>query len=186
MYKAFLKHAGYTIDNDGRFHSTTDGKFVNKYPRARSLSNDELKRVNQRAVLESNYEKNYPSEAKRMAGNLRDASSSLNNAANNVRQIKLKEKKAPRADLSKLSDNELRQILNREEMERRYDSYFNTPVENKGQKFVTGLGIGLTVTAALAGIAGTAVSIYNAVDEHRDRKKNTTPGTLSLTGGAGI
>ena len=42
-----------------------------------------------------------------------------------------KTKKRPRADLSKLSDQELRDILTREEMERRYDTYFNTPTEKR-------------------------------------------------------
>ena len=61
-----------------------------------------------------------------------------------------KTKKQPRADLSKLSDQELNDILRREEMERRYDSYFNTPTEKKGAKLTKDA---LTVAKALGGIA---------------------------------
>lgn len=62
--------------------------------------------------------------------------------------------KGPRADLSNMSDEELRKILNREEMERRYDTYFNTPTERKGVEYVK---TALTITTGVLGVAGAAL-----------------------------
>lgn len=160
-YKAFIKHYDYTIDDDGRFHSKEDGQFVNKHPSADIMTNDQISRANRRATLIANYEKYYPSTAKKVSGDLGSISGSLNNAANNVRQVKIKDKKAPRIDLSNISDEELRKILNREQMERQYDSLFNTPTESKGQKFVNNLAVGLSIAGTIAGIAGAAASIYS-------------------------
>lgn len=79
-------------------------------------------------------------------------------------------KRKPRKDLSNLSDAELQRILNRERMERDYDSYFNTPEESNGQKFVDGLGTALTYAAAVAAIVGTGFSIYATI-KGKDTKK---------------
>lgn len=72
-------------------------------------------------------------------------------------------KKAPRKDLSHLSDQELNNILNREQMERRYDEYFNTPVESKGATTLKEiLAIAGDVAAVVGPIAVAGVAIYNA------------------------
>lgn len=167
MYKAIINrslcHANYTIDDDGRFHSTADGKFVSKGGRVSvdQLSTDELKRVNTRDKLEEVYNKNHKTRAGRVAEGLDSASRGLSNAANATRNIRLKQKKNPRIDLSKYSDKELDAILRREEMEQRYDRYFNSPQENKGQKFVDGLTTALAIAGGVAGIAVAGVTIYD-------------------------
>lgn len=61
-----------------------------------------------------------------------------------------KTKKRPRSDLSNMTDQQLRDLLNREEMERRYDTYFNTPTERRGARTVKDI-------LAIAGAAGTIV-----------------------------
>lgn len=72
-------------------------------------------------------------------------------------------KKAPRKDLSHLSDKELNDILNREQMERRYDEYFNTPVESKGATTLKEiLAIAGDVAAVVGPIAVAGVAIYSA------------------------
>ena len=84
-----------------------------------------------------------------------------------------KTKKGPRVDLSKMSDQELRDILTREEMERRYDMYFNTPQEKKGAKFTMDA---LQVASLVGGIlvAGlTAASIATAIKDKWDEKKRS-------------
>ena len=169
MYKIIrrgtLCHASATIDDDGRWHSPSNGQFVRKP--ASELSNDELSAYNKRANLEKKYNENFPTKSKQV-GDMFDATSKgLNNASNVVRNVRLKEKKNPRADLSKLSDNELRQILNREQMERQYDQFFNTPTESKGQKFVNGLATGLSIAGGVAGLAVAATTIYSTLI-HKD------------------
>lgn len=67
-----------------------------------------------------------------------------------------KAQKGPRADLSNMSDEELRKILTREEMERRYDTYFNTPTERKGVEYVK---TALTITAGVLGVVTTGLGV---------------------------
>ena len=57
-------------------------------------------------------------------------------ATNNVIDMFNKPKQGKRIDLSQMSDDELRAILNREQMERTYNSYFNAPQVNKGWEVV--------------------------------------------------
>lgn len=74
-----------------------------------------------------------------------------------------RKKKQPRKDLSHLSDKELNEILNREQMERRYDEYFNTPVESKGATTLKEiLAVAGDVAAVVGPIAVAGVAIYNA------------------------
>ncbi len=88
-----------------------------------------------------------------------------------------KTKKNPRADLSKLSDQELRDLLNREEMERRYDTYFNTPTEKKGAKYTKDV---LAIAGAVGGVlvagltaAGLVVELVKGINSIRDKNKDT-------------
>ena len=59
-----IKHANYTIDDDGRFHSLANGRFVTKGKydpvSADQLSTDDLKKVNNRRTLENRYNQLYP------------------------------------------------------------------------------------------------------------------------------
>lgn len=83
-----------------------------------------------------------------------------------------KTKKRARADLSKLSDQELRDILNRENMERQYDQYFNTPTEKKGAKFVKGAASAITLAATAVGaVAGATLGILTLYDKLATKTK---------------
>lgn len=75
------------------------------------------------------------------------------------------DKKMPKKDLSDMTDQEIRQILNRERLEREYDDVFNPPVENKGKKFVKdALKISSIVsTQAIAGLTIAALIVKLAV-----------------------
>lgn len=84
---------------------------------------------------------------------------------------KLKPQKGPRKDLSQMSDQDLRKILERERMELEYDRYFNTPTESKGSKFVKdALEIGKVVGGiAVGGL--TAVSLIFAIKNEMNKAK---------------
>jgi len=89
-----------------------------------------------------------------------------------------KTKKMPRADLSKLSDQELRDILNRENMERQYDQYFNTPTEKKGAKYIKNIASGISVAAVTIGaVAGAAVGVMGLYDRIAAKAKKDSPST---------
>ena len=65
-------------------------------------------------------------------------------------------KQNEKIDLSKMSDQELRQILNREQLERQYNDMFNKPQENKGKEFVKKA---LEINSTIAGTAVTGLTI---------------------------
>lgn len=71
-------------------------------------------------------------------------------------------KKNQRADLSNMSDKELREVLNRETMERQYDAYFNAPQESKGKEYFQNT---MAVVGTAATVVGTALSIALAVKQ---------------------
>lgn len=69
-----------------------------------------------------------------------------------------------RYDLSDMSDAELRAILNREQMERQYNDYFNPQQTNKGREWVQGAA---TTIGAVATVGLTALQIAQAVKSLR-------------------
>lgn len=137
MYKAVLKHGDVTYSSNttgNPAHDKATGKFTFNPKKASNVANA-------------------------ISTGARNASQNLANNSNSY----LRGKKAPRADLSNISDQELRKIIDRENMERQYDSYFNTPTESNGKKFVDGLSTVLGITATAAGIAASGFAIYAAV-----------------------
>ena len=81
-----------------------------------------------------------------------DASSEMVDRTQNV----VKKKSKPKVDLSKMSDNELRAVVNRMDMERRYAQLSENQV-SKGRQYATsileGAGTALTVTSSILGVA---------------------------------
>ena len=133
LMKKAISSSGTTTSSNStgnRYHNKKDGKFTFNPNKAANVS-------------------------KAISVGARNASQNIANNSNSY----LRGKKGPRADLSKYDDRELQRILNRERMEREYDSYFNTPVESKGKKFVDGLSTVLGITATAAGIAAAGFTI---------------------------
>lgn len=89
-------------------------------------------------------------------------------SANQVADRFTRGKKRPRADLSRLSDKELSDILRREEMERRYDSYFNTPTEKKGMQYVKDI---LAIAGGISGLAVAGLTAASTIQNIRNAKK---------------
>lgn len=69
-----------------------------------------------------------------------------------------KTKPNKRLDLSNMSDQELRNILNREQLERQYNDIFNKPQENKGKDFVKKV-FDINSTLAASAIAGLTIAV---------------------------
>lgn len=69
-----------------------------------------------------------------------------------------KTKPNKRLDLTNMSDQELRQILNREQLERQYNDIFNKSQENKGKEYAKKV---LEINSTLAGtaIAGLTIAV---------------------------
>lgn len=99
-----------------------------------------------------------PESAKRAGMASKTVSEGMNKASRNLSSSPTFNKKNPRLDLSKMSDDELRQVLNRERMEQEYNRYFNTPQESKGKKFVD---TALPIAATVVGMVGTGLIAYS-------------------------
>ena len=164
-YISYLRH-GITWSNNksgNRAHSDSNGKFVSakygyKYEKVSNLSDEELKRRNQRRQNEKKYEKLYnPGNA------ISELGSGTGELARAVQGIKIKGKKGPKADLSQYSDQELQRIINRARNEAEYDRIFNPEVESKGQKFVNGLGTVLSLTTGALVLAGAGYGLYRKI-----------------------
>lgn len=69
-----------------------------------------------------------------------------------------KTKPNARLDLSKMSDQELRNILNREQLERQYNDVFNKPQENKGKEYVK-KALEINSTLAATAVAGLTIAV---------------------------
>lgn len=67
---------------------------------------------------------------------LAKANKDLNDATKKMVEEIFPDKKGERLDLSEMTDDEIRRLVNRERLERDYNSLFNEPQKNKGAEFV--------------------------------------------------
>lgn len=164
-YNLYLKHGIIWSNNKSgnRAHSDSDGKFVSakygyKYEKASNLSDDELKRRNQRKQNEKKYEQLYnPGKTvSNIGGHLSEAGRTIGN-------VRVKGKKEPKADLSQYSDQELQRIINRARNEAEYDRLFNPERVSAGQKFVDGLSTTLSIAGGALAVAGGIYALYKKI-----------------------
>ena len=129
-----------------------------KYEKASNLSDDELKRRNQRRQNEKKYEQNYNpgKQISSVGGHLSEAGRAVGN-------VRLKGKKGPKADLSQYSDQELQRIINRARNEAEYDRLFNPERVSAGQKFVDGLSTTLSIAGGALAVAGAGYALYRKI-----------------------
>lgn len=73
----------------------------------------------------------------------------------------------PRMDLSNMTDQELAQAINRENLEVQYNRLFNTPTVSKGERYVNEI---LKVSGTALATAGSALSIALAIQQLRGGK----------------
>ena len=93
-----------------------------------------------------------------------DSGRNLSNDLKRAIDTSSKNDKAPKMDLSSMSDNEMREKINRYYLEKQYNDIFNQSRESKGKRFINRTldmaGNALTVT-------GSAVSIALAIKQLR-------------------
>lgn len=89
-------------------------------------------------------------------------------SANLIRNLKtandqaIKSKPKTRMDLSKMTDQEMREKINRELLERQYNDVFNPPAVSKGREYASKV---LETIGTVLGITGSALSIALAIKE---------------------
>lgn len=84
-----------------------------------------------------------------------------------ISSISFNKKKKKRMNLSNMSDAELRSKINRELLERQYDSVFNPETEAKGSKYVKNV---LSVAGGVLGVTGSALGIAVAIQTLKNGK----------------
>lgn len=94
------------------------------------------------------------------------ASSSAGKEIARTADIFMKPKQGKRLDVSNMSDDDLRAILNRERMEREYNNYFNPPTVNKGAEVVKGIGNFISTSGTIALTALQAVEVIKGFTGH--------------------
>lgn len=93
-----------------------------------------------------------------------------NEAAGLARNLKtandqsIKNKPKPRMDLSNMSDQELRNQINRELLERQYNDVFNPPTVSKGRQYASQI---LETTGTVLAIGSSALGIALAIKDLR-------------------
>ena len=90
-----------------------------------------------------------------------DAASDLNRQLTNLNKaIPTSKKRSKTVDLSKMTDQELREKINRANLERQYNDICNPPTVSKGRQYVsTALEYGGTALAITSSALGVALAI---------------------------
>lgn len=88
---------------------------------------------------------------------LADSSKQLTNELSNANNKAIKNAPKNRMDLSKMTDQELRNQINRELLERQYNDVFNPPQVSKGREYASKVlesaGTALAITSSALGVA---------------------------------
>ena len=141
-----------------------------EYPKKKTrkvsdMSDDELLRDNKRHALESQYKKNHPQPKSKLQKE-KEAVDSAQRATQQMRDfnrtIRNSRKQSGR-DLSKMSDDDLRKVINRKNLERQYrDLVYEPDKIDKGQAKLDEI---LSYGGAALGVASSALSIALAIRE---------------------
>lgn len=93
-----------------------------------------------------------------------DESSQLTNKLKNMNDTSIRNKPKSRMDLSKMSDKEMRDQINRELLERQYNDVFNPVKVSKGRETA---GKALEVAGNVLAVGSSALAIALAIKELR-------------------
>lgn len=108
-------------------------------------------------VRKKHYSKEELTNAKKVVDSTKQMNESIRLANQNSLNRAAKRNKENRMDLSSMTDQELRQQINRELLERQYNDVFNQKKVSRGREFATNMlettGSALAVTSSALGIA---------------------------------
>lgn len=129
------------------------------------MSDDELLRDNKRHALESQYKKNHP-QPKSNLQKEKEAVDSAQKATQQMRDLNRSirnSRKQNGKDLSKMSDDDLRKVINRKNLERQYrDLVYEPDKIDRGQAKLDEI---LSYGGAALGVTSSALSIALAIRE---------------------
>lgn len=161
--KGWTRQAREEIQKEKRNKATDitlDGiKVRTNADKARAMTDEQLQSANRRAALENQYLKNNPDRdrAWEVAENTRQVANSASNLARKVEKATTKKVKTG-MDVSKLSDKELQQIVNRLNLEQRYDQLTTKEETNRGATITREI---IDILGDVAGLATAGVLLYS-------------------------
>lgn len=164
-----LQHEGN--ENSGRYPLGSGkrpfqhrGGSSSKRRKAADMSDDELIAYNKRKGLENQYNKLSKGEADKLekTRNLINETSNAFNRTSNMLRQDANQKTWSRMDLSKMSDQELRDKINRENLEIQYSKMFNSssPEISKGREWTQKI---FDVGGDVLSFTGSALTIALAI-----------------------
>lgn len=115
-------------------------------------------------VRKKHYSKEELTNAKRVVDSTKQMNESIRLANQNSLNRAAKRNKENRMDLSSMTDQELRQQINRELLERQYNDVFNQKKVSRGREFATNM---LETTGGVLAVTSSALGIALAIKELR-------------------
>lgn len=115
-------------------------------------------------VRKKHYSKEELTNAKRVVDSTKQMNESIRLANQNSLNRAAKRNKENRMDLSSMTDQELRQQINRELLERQYNDVFNQKKVSRGREFATNM---LETTGSVLAVTSSALGIALAIKELR-------------------
>ena len=115
-------------------------------------------------IRKKHYSKEELTNAKRVVDSTKQMNESVRLANQNSLNRAAKRNKENRMDLSSMTDQELRQQINRELLERQYNDVFNQKKVSRGREFATNM---LETTGSVLAVTSSALGIALAIKELR-------------------
>lgn len=145
----------------GKNPLSTPAKKSSKKKKISDMTDEELIRDNRRHALEAQYKKNHPEKKSKLQSSKEaiDSGRQLTNQMKNLNQVvKNTRKRKNTKDLSEMTDDDLRRLINRKNLEQQYRNITYEPDKiDKGQAMVDEIldygGTALAITSSALSIA---------------------------------
>ena len=150
------QNADGSLTEAGKRRYAADKVANNKKKEKNRLSDEELRDPNRWVKEDTERTKQVVDSANQMAGNLKTLSD---------KSMKIQSRRTPKMDLSKMTDQEMRERINRAMLEKQYDDMFNPKKVYSGREAVSDT---LEVAGSVLAITSSALSIALAIQKLRE------------------
>lgn len=147
------QNADGSLTDAGKRRYDADEAANNKKKAKNRLTDDELRNPNRWVKEDTERTKRVVDSGNQMTGNLKTL---------NEKSMKIQSRRTPKMDLSKMTDQEMRERINRAMLERQYDDMFNPKKVYSGRETVSDT---LEIAGSVLAITSSALSIALAIKE---------------------
>lgn len=147
------QNADGSLTNAGKRRYTTDVAANAKKKKDNRLPEESLNDPNRRVKEDRERMKRVVDSGNQMAGNLKTL---------NDKSMRIQARRTPKMDLSKMTDQEMREQINRAMLEKQYDDMFNPKKVYSGREAVSDT---LEIAGSVLAITSSALGIALAIKE---------------------